>query len=106
MHRDAVSAVAVPMSVLRFDGGACAYNLLMQFQTDLLGIPVVRSAVTKTTALGNAWLAALSNGVYKNTDELASPWRAERTFLPAMSSEHATSRIAEWEHAARQTVLK
>jgi len=94
------------MSVLRVDGGACANNLLMQFQADLLGIPVVRPVVTETTALGAAWLAGLSSGVYKNTDELASLWRAERTFLPAMSSERAAARMAEWEHAVRQTVLK
>ena len=106
MNRDAVSAGAVPMSVLRVDGGACANNLLMQFQADLLGIPVVRPVVTETTALGAAWLAGLSSGVYKNTDELASLWRAERTFLPAMSSERAATRMAEWEHAVRQTVLK
>jgi glycerol kinase len=92
--------------VLRVDGGACANNLLMQFQADLLGIPVVRPAVTETTALGAAWLAGLSSGVYKNTDELASLWRAERTFLPAMSSDVAAARMAEWEHAVRQTVLK
>ena len=106
MNRDALSSGAVPMSVLRVDGGACANNLLMQFQADLLGIPVVRPAVTETTALGAAWLAGLSSGVYKNTDELASLWRAERTFLPAMSSDRAAARMDEWEHAVRQTVLK
>jgi glycerol kinase len=106
MNRDALSAGAVPMSVLRVDGGACANNLLMQFQADLLGIPVVRPVVTETTALGAAWLAGLSSGVYKNTDELASLWRAERTFLPAMSPNVAAARMAEWEHAVRQTVLK
>jgi len=106
MNRDALSAGAVPMSVLRVDGGACTNNWLMQFQADLLGIPVVRPVVTETTALGAAWLAGLSSGVYKNTEELARLWRAERTFLPAISSDLAAARMAEWEHAVRQTVLK
>ena len=106
MNRDALSAGAVPMSVLRVDGGACTNNWLMQFQADLLGIPVVRPVVTETTALGAAWLAGLSSGVYKNTEELARLWRAERTFLPAMSSDLAAARMAEWEHAVRQTLLK
>jgi glycerol kinase len=106
MNRDALSAGAVPMSVLRVDGGACANNLLMQFQADLLGIPVVRPVVTETTALGAAWLAGLSSGVYKNTDELASLWRAERTFTPTLSPARAAELMATWEHAVRQTVLK
>jgi glycerol kinase len=106
MNRDAISAGAVPVSVLRVDGGACAYNLLMQFQANLLGIPVVRPVVTETTALGAAWLAGLSCGVYKNTDELASLWRAERTFTPTLNAARAAELMAEWEHAVRQTVLK
>ncbi|MDP2257894.1 MAG: FGGY-family carbohydrate kinase, partial [Polaromonas sp.] len=79
---------------------------LMQFQADLLGIPVVRPAVTETTALGAAWLAGLSSGVYRNTDELSSLWRAERTFLPTLSTERAADLMAQWEHAVRQTVLQ
>ena len=106
MNRDAISAGAVPVSVLRVDGGACANNLLMQFQANLLGIPVVRPVVTETTALGAAWLAGLSCGVYENTDELASLWRAERTFTPTLSDTRAAELMAEWEHAVRQTVLK
>jgi glycerol kinase len=106
MNRDAISAGAVPVSVLRVDGGACANNLLMQFQANLLGIPVVRPVVTETTALGAAWLAGLSCGVYKNTDELASLWRAERTFTPTLNAARAAELMAEWEHAVRQTVLK
>ncbi|MEZ7848496.1 MAG: glycerol kinase GlpK [Polaromonas sp.] len=106
MNRDAMSAGAVPVSVLRVDGGACANNLLMQFQANLLGIPVVRPVVTETTALGAAWLAGLSCGVYKNTDELASLWRAERTFTPTLNAARAAELMAEWEHAVRQTVLK
>jgi len=104
MSRDAVAAGAAPLAELRVDGGACINDLLMQFQADLLGIPVIRPAVTETTALGAAWLAGLSSGVYRSTDELAGLWRAERTFVPTLSAERAAGLMARWEHAVRQTV--
>jgi glycerol kinase len=106
MGRDAVSAGVAPVSELRVDGGASVNDLLMQFQADLLGIPVVRPAVTETTALGAAWLAGLSSGVYRDTDELAALWRAERTFWPTLSTERAAALMAQWAHAVRQTVLQ
>jgi glycerol kinase len=106
MSRDAVAAGAAPVTELRVDGGACSNNLLMQFQADLLGIAVVRPAVTETTALGAAYLAGLSCGLYAGTAELATLWRAERTFLPTMSRAQAASLMAHWEHAVRQAVLK
>jgi glycerol kinase len=105
MSRDAVAAGAAPVTELRVDGGACVNDLLMQFQADLLGIAVVRPAVTETTALGAAYLAGLSSGLYKSTSELSAMWRAERSFLPAMSRDQAGSLMAKWEHAVRQTVL-
>ena len=104
MSRDAVAAGAAPVAELRVDGGACINDLLMQFQADLLGIPVVRPAVTETTALGAAYLAGLSSGVYASTDELSQLWRAERRFLPTLSTQRATALMAQWEHAVRQTV--
>ncbi|NDP63309.1 glycerol kinase GlpK [Polaromonas sp.] len=104
MSRDAVAAGAAPVAELRVDGGASINDLLMQFQADLLGIPVIRPAVTETTALGAAYLAGLSSGVYHSTDELASLWRAERTFLPTLSPGRAAGLMAQWEHAVRQTV--
>jgi len=104
MSRDAVAAGAAPLAELRVDGGACINDLLMQFQADLLGIPVIRPAVTETTALGAAWLAGLSSGVYRSTEELSGLWRAERTFIPTLSAERATGLMAQWEHAVRQTV--
>jgi glycerol kinase len=79
-------------------------DLLMQFQADLLGIPVVRPAVTETTALGAAYLAGLATGVYRNTGELAGLWRAERRFLPNLAPAHAAELMARWEHAVRQAV--
>ncbi len=106
MSRDAISAGAAPLAELRVDGGASVNDLLMQFQADLLGIPVIRPAITETTALGAAWLAGLSSGVYGSTDELASLWRAERIFLPTLSADRASGLMAQWEHAVRQTVLE
>ena len=89
---------------LRVDGGACVNDLLMQFQSDLLGIPVVRPAVTETTALGAAYLAGLSTGVYTGLDELSRLWRAERRFEPQMDRAQAAEHMARWERAVRQTV--
>lgn len=106
MSRDAVSSGAAPLAELRVDGGACANDLLMQFQADLLGIPVLRPAVIETTALGAAYLAGLSSGVYRGTDELSGMWRAERTFLPTLGADSAAALMNRWEHAVRQTVLQ
>ena len=106
MGRDAVQAGGTPVAELRVDGGACVNDLLMQFQADLLGIPVIRPAVTETTALGAAYLAGLAVGVYRNTDELSALWRAERRFLPTLGTQRAAELMARWEHAVRQTVLE
>ncbi len=105
MSRDAIAAGGAAVAELRVDGGACVNNLLMQFQADLLGIPVLRPAMTETTALGAAYLAGLTTGVYRNTEELSTLWRAERRFEPAMTRQHATEQMARWEHAVQQTVL-
>jgi len=105
MNRDAVQGGGAPVTELRVDGGACVNDLLMQFQADLLGIVVVRPAVTETTALGAAYLAGLSTGLYQNTDELSALWRAERRFLPTMAPERAQALMARWEHAVQQAVL-
>jgi glycerol kinase len=102
MSRDAVAHGGVPVTELRVDGGACVNDLLMQFQADLLGIPVIRPAVIETTALGAAYLAGLSSGVYTSLDELASQWRVERTFYPALPRDRAQTLMAEWAHAVRQ----
>ncbi|RJP67480.1 MAG: glycerol kinase [Comamonadaceae bacterium] len=104
MSRDAVAAGGVPVSELRVDGGACVNDLLMQIQADLLGIPVVRPAVIETTALGAAYLAGLHTGLYGGLDELSKQWRAQRTFHPTLSRERAAEKMAQWEHAVRQTV--
>jgi len=75
----------------------------MQFQADLLGIPVLRPQVIETTALGAAYLAGLSTGVFKNLGDLEQHWRAERVFHPTMSRDRAQSLMRDWERAVRQT---
>jgi glycerol kinase len=105
MSRDAVAAGAAPVSELRVDGGACVNDLLMQFQADLLGIPVVRPAITETTALGAAYLAGLASGVYQSVDELSGLWQSERRFEPTLPAGHAADLMGRWEHAVRQATV-
>jgi glycerol kinase len=105
MSRDAVAAGGSAVAELRVDGGACVNDLLMQFQADLLGIPVVRPQVIETTALGAAYLAGLSCGLYSNLDELGAQWAVERTFHPTMSRERAGALMRGWEHAVAQATL-
>jgi glycerol kinase len=105
MRRDAARSGSADVQEMRVDGGACVNDLLMQFQADLLGIPVVRPVVTETTALGAAYLAGLSCGVYSGTDELSAQWRAQRRFVPTMREQEAQERMQAWEHAVQQTVL-
>jgi glycerol kinase len=102
MSRDAVAAGGTPVAELRVDGGACVNDLLMQFQADLLGIPVVRPKVIETTALGAAYLAGLACGVYGGLDELTAQWQVERRFHPTLPRERAAERMQGWEHAVRQ----
>jgi len=106
MSRDAVAAGSAPVSELRVDGGACSNDMLMQFQADLLGIPVLRPAVTETTALGAAYLAGLAVGVYSDLESLSKLWRCERRFLPTMTRARAAELMAQWEHAVRQATAK
>jgi glycerol kinase len=106
MTADGVAAGGSAPSELRVDGGASVNDLLMQFQADLLGIPVVRPRVTETTALGAAYLAGLATGVYSGLDEIAAQWAEERRFTPTLPRERAAERMAEWERAVRQTVAR
>jgi len=84
---------------LRVDGGAAADNFLMQFQADLLGIPVVRPKVLETTALGAAYLAGLATGVWKSREEIAKQWKVAKRFEPKMKREEAQLRMGEWQRA-------
>jgi glycerol kinase len=102
MSRDAVAAGGTPVAELRVDGGASVNDLLMQFQADLLGIPVVRPEVIETTALGAAYLAGLSTGVYSDARQLSKLWKVERRFLPTMGRAQAEESMTRWERAVRQ----
>jgi glycerol kinase len=104
MSRDAAAAGSAPVSELRVDGGACVNDLLMQFQADLLGMPVVRPKVIETTALGAAYLAGLAVGVYSGLDELSAQWQVERRFHPTLPRERAQALMGQWERAVRQAV--
>jgi glycerol kinase len=104
MSADAQAHGGAALAELRVDGGACVNDLLMQFQADLLGIPVVRPQVTETTALGAAGLAGLACGVWRSTDEFAALWAPERRFEPSLPRERAGELMARWEHAVRQTL--
>ncbi|MDP9045011.1 MAG: glycerol kinase GlpK [Pseudomonadota bacterium] len=106
MSRDASAAGVAGVTELRVDGGACVNDLLMQFQADLLGIPVLRPKVIETTALGAAFLAGLSCGLYRSRDELAAQWQVERSFYPTLPRDRAEELMARWERAVRQTVAE
>jgi glycerol kinase len=98
MERDA----GMTLTELRVDGGASANNLLMQFQADLLGVPVVRPQTVETTALGAAYLAGLATGVWKDVPEIAAHWRRSRVFEPQMPRDVAAERIANWLRAVER----
>ena len=101
---DAMQADAgVPLAELRVDGGASLNNLLMQFQSDLIGVPVVRPEVTETTALGAAYLAGLGVGFWKSQDEIASQWRAERRFEPKMPAARSAALRGRWKEALERS---
>src|SRR3954452_25107106 len=84
---------------LRVDGGASTNDALLQFQADLLGVPVVRPAVTETTALGAAYLAGLAVGFWRSADEIAGQWRVDRRFEPAMARPDAERLRERWREA-------
>jgi glycerol kinase len=89
----------IAMNELRVDGGACTNNLLMQFQADVLQVPVVRPKVIETTALGAAYLAGLAVGYWTSKEEVAAAWQAERRFTPAMAPAQAAHRRSRWAEA-------
>lgn len=95
-----------PLTELKVDGGASRNNLLMQFQANILGIPVVRPKITETTALGAAYLAGLAVGYWKDIDEVKSQWRVERTFEPEPEGDAIKAAKAGWEDAISRTLTK
>jgi glycerol kinase len=96
---DAVQAETTPLAALRVDGGAAVNNLLMQFQADILGVPVVRPQVTETTALGAAYLAGLATGFWASPQEVQSKRQTDLRFEPTMSSKERAERRSLWRRA-------
>jgi len=88
---------------LRVDGGASANNLLMQFQADILDVPVVRPAVQETTALGAAYLAGLAVGYWRNLAEIADQWKVDRRFEPAMKDDQRDKMRTHWAKALERS---
>jgi glycerol kinase len=102
---DAVNAVTdVPFTDLRVDGGMTANELLMQFQADVLGVPVIRPAVTETTALGAAYAAGLAAGVWASLDELRERWAEDKRWEPQMSADQREAEYARWQRAVERSL--
>jgi glycerol kinase len=99
MQKDA----GITLAELRVDGGAAANNMLMQFQADVLGVPVVRPRMLETTALGAAYLAGLAVGYWENVDQITANRHIDRTFEPAMSRDRVAELRAGWENAVSRT---
>mgnify|MGYP005837151205 CR=1 FL=1 len=104
--RDVVSAMVAdsgtPLTALRVDGGAVGNRFLMQFQADILGVPVQRPKVTETTALGAAYLAGLAVGYWSSQEEIAQKWAIDATFEPAMSDAQRDELYANWQRAVER----
>jgi glycerol kinase len=92
----------VKIQQLRVDGGAAANNLLMQFQADLLGVPVVRPRVTETTALGAAYLAGLAVEYWKSPKDVEANWQVDRSFEPSLGRDEVTHRVSRWQQALKR----
>ena len=90
-----------PFPVFKVDGGASSNDLLMQFQADLLRVPVVRPRMVETTALGAAFLAGLAAGVWQGRDEIRRSWKMARRFEPRMSLEERATHLAKWRRAVQ-----
>ena len=98
------SDAKIRLKELRVDGGACANNLLMEFQADLLNVPVVRPKVSETTALGAAYLAGLAVGYWKDQSEIAAQWQTDRRFVPAMKAPARKKLVEGWGKALKRAM--
>ena len=92
----------IPLTELRVDGGACRNDMLMQFQADLLGVPVLRPKIQETTALGAALMSGLATGMFKSTADIADIWQLERCFEPAMSVDERQQHLERWHKAVQR----
>jgi glycerol kinase len=106
--RDVLEAMSadsgVHVKTLRVDGGAVVNNVLMQFQADILGVPVQRPVVAETTALGAAYLAGLATGFWGSQSEVAEQWAIDRTFEPHMSADQRDALYAGWKRAVERSM--
>jgi glycerol kinase len=101
---DAMNADSgVALTALKVDGGMVVNNLLMQFQADILDVPVVRPVVAETTALGAAYAAGLAVGFWSSTDEIRDNWAADREWQPAMAADERDALYADWRKAVTKT---
>src|SRR5690625_5414049 len=96
----------ISLKKLRVDGGAVENDVLMQFQSDLLQVPVERPIVNETTALGSAYLAGLATGFWKDKDEISHHWNIENTFTSTMRSEEHTSELQSRGHLVCRLLLE
>jgi glycerol kinase len=102
---DAANAEAeVPFTDMRVDGGMTANELLMQFQADVLGVPVIRPEVTETTALGAAYAAGLAVGFWSDQDELRERWSEDKRWEPQMSEEDREAGYKNWQKAVERSL--
>ena len=99
MNRDS----GVELTRLKVDGGMVGNELLMQFQADILGVPVIRPKVSETTALGAAYAAGLAAGFWSGPNELRRNWAHDKTWQPAMQSEIRETRYRQWKKAVDRT---
>jgi glycerol kinase len=99
---EAVQSETTPLAALRVDGGAAVNNLMMQFQADLLGVPVVRPHVTETTALGAAYLAGLATGFWAGPEELRAKRQNDTRFEPKMTAQERAERRGRWQRAVER----
>jgi glycerol kinase len=93
----------ISLKALKVDGGACANNFLMQFQSDILDVPVQRPVIIETTALGAAYMAGLATGYWKSREEIASNWAVSRTFIPNMEQDERNHLTKGWEEAVKRS---
>ena len=99
---EADSSIAI--KELRVDGGATANDLLMQFQSDILQVPVIRPTVTETTALGAAYLAGLATGYWSSVEDIQQQWQVDRRFQPAMEPARVQELLKGWQRSVKAAI--
>ncbi|WPC35484.1 glycerol kinase GlpK [Acinetobacter sp. YWS30-1] len=96
------SDIAHPLKELRVDGGASCNDMLMQFQADLLNVPVLRPKMLESTAWGAAAMAGLKSGVFSNLNEISQSWQLDRAFEPKMQSDEREAHLVKWQNALKR----